>query len=1088
MEKRVMTLLSTLALGTTMMWAQSRVSGTILTSDGDPVVGASVVVVGTKTGTVTDVDGHYQMSIPVGSTLRISYLGMKPKTVKAKENQTVYLDQDNTMLNDVVVTALGVSRQKKALGYAVSEVKGEDLNLSRGGLSNPVNALEGKVAGLQISSGAGSMGGSSKILIRGANSLTGSNQPLFVVDGVPIEGKDYNSLDTQRGGGGYDYGNLVQDINPDDIENISVLKGAAASALYGSRASNGVIMITTKHARQHAGYGVEYSSTLGFETVTKLPKLQSEYGGGYGYKDEFAYGSAGDDFTTTTINGKTYTVPDYGMDESWGPKLDGRQVLSWYDLLKWRIGGEQGDPTTSPWSPSTSDYRDFFQTGVSTTNNVAISHVYDNSAYRISYTNSSLKGYLPNSSQYKNIFNVSGNITSKDKRLNVFTTVSYFNSRTKGRLETGYGDNNVMVKFTQWGQRQLNMNELKDLYIQPDGTQASWNMGGVDDPTIQFHNNPYWSRYKNYENDLRDRVYGNVGVSYEIIPDLKAQYKANLDYYTDKHYERNAVYSQEQSKYMEISSSQYEINHEFLLMYNHAFGEEFNLTANLGANIMKRHYEYIYGETVGGLAIPDFYNLANSISTPHAYNYKQQKAINSVFADVTLGWRNMLYLEGTVRTDKSSALPKGNNTYTYPSVTASWLFSELLKKKLPWLSYGKLRAGYAEVGNDTDPYQIMQTYKQYTNIDPSAPGYRLQNTLNNANLKPERTHSWEFGLEASLFDERLGFDVTYYTTTTKDEILPLSVSGTTGYLYRVVNSGEVQNHGIEVAVHGTPIKTHDFEWDISATLASNKNKVKSLTDGVDYLRLATAPFKVEVGASVNEGYGIIMGTDYLYDEQGHKLVDPSTGLYLSTSGNKNIGSIYPDFTGGLVNRFRYKNFDASIQFDFSHGGHYFSTTTLWGCYTGMFAETAANGVRENGMITDGYVAATDADGNLIQNADGSYKVATDENGNPKKNTMKVSARDYYEHYYNGPAAQSVLKSDYVKLREISIGYTFKLNPNWFIKGLRLSAYGRNLAVWGPDCKNFDPEMVVTNSGNVQGIEGGATPMVANYGFTVNVKF
>jgi TonB-linked SusC/RagA family outer membrane protein len=1088
MEKRVMTLLSTLALGTTMMWAQSRVSGTILTSDGDPVVGASVVVVGTKTGTVTDVDGHYQMSIPVGSTLRISYLGMKPKTVKAKENQTVYLDQDNTMLNDVVVTALGVSRQKKALGYAVSEVKGEDLNLSRGGLSNPVNALEGKVAGLQISSGAGSMGGSSKILIRGANSLTGSNQPLFVVDGVPIEGKDYNSLDTQRGAKGYDYGNLVQDINPDDIENISVLKGAAASALYGSRASNGVIMITTKHARQHAGYGVEYSSTLGFETVTKLPKLQSEYGGGYGYKDEFAYGSAGDDFTTTTINGKTYTVPDYGMDESWGPKLDGRQVLSWYDLLKWRIGGEQGDPTTSPWSPSTSDYRDFFQTGVSTTNNVAISHVYDNSAYRISYTNSSLKGYLPNSSQYKNIFNVSGNITSKDKRLNVFTTVNYFNSRTKGRLETGYGDNNVMVKFTQWGQRQLNMNELKDLYIQPDGTQASWNMGGVDDPTIQFHNNPYWSRYKNYENDLRDRVYGNVGVSYEIIPDLKAQYKANLDYYTDKHYERNAVYSQEQSKYMEISSSQYEINHEFLLMYNHAFGEEFNLTANLGANIMKRHYEYIYGETVGGLAIPDFYNLANSISTPHAYNYKQQKAINSVFADVTLGWRNMLYLEGTVRTDKSSALPKGNNTYTYPSVTASWLFSELLKKKLPWLSYGKLRAGYAEVGNDTDPYQIMQTYKQYTNIDPSAPGYRLQNTLNNANLKPERTHSWEFGLEASLFDERLGFDVTYYTTTTKDEILPLSVSGTTGYLYRVVNSGEVQNHGIEVAVHGTPIKTHDFEWDISATLASNKNKVKSLTDGVDYLRLATAPFKVEVGASVNEGYGIIMGTDYLYDEQGHKLVDPSTGLYLSTSGNKNIGSIYPDFTGGLVNRFRYKNFDASIQFDFSHGGHYFSTTTLWGCYTGMFAETAANGVRENGMITDGYVAATDADGNLIQNADGSYKVATDENGNPKKNTMKVSARDYYEHYYNGPAAQSVLKSDYVKLREISIGYTFKLNPNWFIKGLRLSAYGRNLAVWGPDCKNFDPEMVVTNSGNVQGIEGGATPMVANYGFTVNVKF
>lgn len=1088
MEKRVTMLLASMALSTAMAMAQTKVSGTILTAEGDPVVGASVLVVGTKTGTVTDVDGHYQMSIPAGSTLRISYLGLKTKTVKAKENQTVYLEADNTTLNDVVVTALGVSRQKKALGYAVTEVKGEDLNLSRGGLSNPVNALQGKIAGLQISSGAGSMGGSAKVLIRGANSLTGNNQPLFVVDGVPIEGRDYNSSETARGAEGYDYGNLVQDINPDDIESVSVLKGAAASALYGSRASNGVVMITTKHARQHAGYGVEYSSTIGFESVTKLPKLQSQYGGGYGYAGEYAHGDEGDDFSIQTINGKTYTIPDYGMDESWGPKLDGRQVLSWYDLLKWRIGGEQGDPSTSPWSPATSDVRDFFNTGVSYTNNVAISHVYDNSAYRISYTNSSLKGYEPNSSQYKNIFNVSGNITSKDKRLNVFTTVNYFNNRTKGRQETGYGDNNIMVKFTQWGQRQLNMNELKELYLLPDGTQGSWNMGGVDDPTIQYHNNPYWSRYKNYENDSRDRVYGNAGVSYQILPELKAQYKANLDYYSMKQYERNAVHSQEQSKYREVARTQYEINHEFMLMYNQTFHDDYSVSANLGANIMKRHYEYIYGETVGGLAIPDFYNLANSISTPHAYNYKQEKAINSVFADVTLGWKNMLYLEGTVRTDKSSALPSGNNTYTYPSVTASWLFSELLKKHLPWLSYGKLRAGYAEVGNDTDPYQVQQTFLQYTNIDPSTPGYRMQNTLNNKDLKPERTHSWEFGLEASMFDERLGFDLTYYTTTTKDEILPLSVSGTTGYIYKVVNSGEIQNHGIEFAIHGTPVKTHDFEWNASLTLASNKNKVKSLTDGVDYLRLGTAPFMVEVGASVGEGYGIFKGTDYLYDEYGHKLVDPETGLYKATADNRNIGSIYPDFTGGLVNSFRWKNFDASVQFDFSHGGHFFSTTRLWGCYTGMFEETAANGVREKGIVTDGYVAATDANGNYIKNADGSYKVATDANGQPVKNTKVVSARDYFENYYTGPAAQNVLRSDYVKLREVSIGYTFKMRPNWFVKGLRLSAYGRNLAVWGPDCKHFDPEMIVTSSGNVQGIEGGATPMVASYGFTVNVKF
>lgn len=569
MKKRITMIFVGLFLCLGMALAQTKVSGTVVSQeDGEPVVGASILVVGTKTGTVTDVDGHFELNIPADSKLKVSYLGMIAQTVSAKSDMKITLKQDNRTLDDVVVTALGVSREKKALGYAVSEVQGSDLLKSRGGVSNPVNALEGKVAGLQISSGAGSMGGSSKILIRGVNSLSGNNQPLFVVDGVPIEGTDYNTTETARGGGGYDYGNLVQDINPDDIENISVLKGAAASALYGSRASNGVIMITTKRAKKNQGLGVEFSTTLGIEKVTKLPKLQSEYGGGYGYAGEYAYGSEGDDFSTATINGTDYTVPNYGMDESWGPKLDGRQVLSWYDLQKWENGGKVGNPTTSAWSPSSSDYRDFFKTGVSYTNNVAISQAYENSAFRISYTNTSLSGYLPNSSQYKNTFNVTGNIMSKDKKLNVFTSVNYFNNRTKGRQDTGYGDNNIMVKFTQWGQRQLNMNELEDLYINSDGTQASWNRGSWDDPTIQYHNNPYWSRYMNYENDSRNRVYGNVGVSYQILPELKAQYKCNLDFYVDKQYERNAVYSQELSRYEEISRQQYEINHEFMLMYN----------------------------------------------------------------------------------------------------------------------------------------------------------------------------------------------------------------------------------------------------------------------------------------------------------------------------------------------------------------------------------------------------------------------------------------------------------------------------------------------------------------------------------------
>ena len=1070
MEKRLTTILACSFLSCGIAMAQTQVQGTVISSeDGLPVVGASVIVAGTKTGTLTDVDGKFSLSVPSGAKLVISYLGMQQKTVNASGNLRISLDPDNKLLNEVVVTALGVSREKKALGYAVSEVAGSDLLKSRGGLSNPVNALQGKVAGLSISSGAGSMGGSSKILIRGNNSLSGNNQPLFVVDGVPIEGTDYNSTSTARGAGGYDYGNLVQDINPDDIENISVLKGAAATALYGSRAANGVIMITTKHAKGK-DLQVDFTSTVGFESVTKLPKLQSEYGGGYGE----------DDFGTAIINGKEYTTVDYGMDESWGPKLDGRQVLSWYDLAKWEANGKVGDPTTSAWSPASSDYRDFFNTGVSFTNNIAVSQALDNGSFRVSYTNTDLKGYLPNSSQYKNTLNVTGNVTSKDKKLNIFTNVNYFNNRTKGRQDTGYGDNNIMVKFTQWGQRQLNMNELEEYYMYPDGTQATWNRNSVDDPTPAYHNNVYWSRYKTYENDVRNRIYGNLGFSYQILPELKFQYKANLDFYVDKQYERNAVGSQEESKYSEISRQQYEINHELMLQYAQKF-KDFSLSANVGANIMKRHYEYLYGTTKGGLAIADFYNLANSISTPTSENLKREKGTNSLFADVTVGYKDQLYLEATLRGDKSSALPSSNNTYVYPSVSASWLFSEVLKEKAPWLSYGKIRAGFSQVGNDTDPYQIYSTYTQYTNIDSNTPGYRLPNTLNNADLKPESTTSFEIGLEASFLNNRLGFDFTYYHTNTKDEILPLSVSGTTGYLYKMINSGEISNSGIEFALHATPIKNRDFEWNTNLTLSSNKNKVKSLTDGVDYYRIASAPFAAEIGAVVGEEYGVIRTKDFLYDSEGHKLVDPETGQYLATDSYVSVANIFPDFTGGWNNTFRYKNFDASIQFDFSKGGHFFSTTQMWGTYCGMFEETAANGVRENGIVAQGYVAAVDESGNLIKNADGTYK-------STGVNTKTVDARDYFENYYTGPGAQNVLRSDYIKLREINLGYTFKLNPNYFVKYLRLSAYGRNLAVWGPDTKHFDPEMIVTSSGNVQGIEGGATPMVASYGFTVNLKF
>ena len=1035
--------------------AQTRViTGTVTSSTEDAVMGASVIVTGTTIGTLTSVDGRYSISVPQNAnSLTFTYVGMIRQEISIEDRSMidVLMESDVVDLDEVVVTALGISKDKKALGYAVSEVKGDEMIRARGGMSNPVNALQGKVAGLRITGSTGSLGGSSKIQIRGSNSISGNNQPLFIIDGVPIEGTDYNSIETARGASGYDYGNLIQDINPDDIESVSVLKGANAAALYGSRAANGVIMINTKKGRRAKGYGVSFNTSVGIETVNKLPKLQRLYGGGY-------------DFEDVVINGKSYVYPDYSTDESWGPKLEGQEVLTWYDLAKWEAGGKVGDPTTSKWVAPKHDIKDFFETGISFTNNIAISQETDRASLRLSFTNSNLKGYMPASSLTRNIFNVSGRNSSANQKLEVFTNVTYFNSRAKGRSEIGYGDNNVMVNFVQWGHRQLDMAELKEMYIMPDGTQATWNREYWDDPTPAYNNNPYWSRYMSYQNDMRNRIYGNVGASLQILPTLKAQFKSNLDFFVYKQYERSAVYSQELSRYLEMSRQQYEMNNEFLLTYSQNF-DDFTFSANIGGNLMYRRYEYIAGETQGGLAKPLFYNLKNSVFPAQTINLLRPKRIDSVYGNFTLGWRSMIYLDGSIRNDWSSTLPKNNNSYLYPAVTGSFIFSELTKESLPLITFGKLRLGYAMVGNDTDPFQVIDTYDHYTRIDAATgtSGYTLSTILRNPDLKPERTNAFEAGLDMYFFLNRLGFEATIYRSKTKDQIISLPVTGTTGYHYSVINSGLMTNKGIEFALTGVPVKTNNFTWTSTLALASNKNKVVELIEETDYYPLVIAPFKVEIGAIKGAEYGVIIGTDYVYDDNGNKVVD-DYGSYLYTDNNVNLGKIFPNFTGGWSNNFRYRNIDLSVLLDFSKGGHYFSTSYMWGMYSGMLEETAANNIREDGIILKG----------------------VKQDGSP--NDVAISAEDYGYYHYVGPAAQSVFKSDYVKLREINVGYTFPLKRDAFLQSLRISAYGRNLAVLGPDTKHFDPEMIVSSSGNIQGIEGGAIPSVANYGINISVNF
>lgn len=1064
MRKLALLMSLILCLGFEAVFAQTRnISGTVIgIDDGLPIPGVSIVVKGTTIGTITRGDGAYDLAVPNDAQVLVySFVGMTAQevTLDGKSKIDVSLETESFDMDEVVVTAMGISREKKALGYAVSDVKGDDLTRSRGGVSNPVNSLAGKVAGLQISSASGNMGGSSKVVLRGVKSVSGNNQPLFVIDGVPIEGSDFNNAEAQRGAGGYDYGNLVQDINPDDIESISVLKGPNASALYGSRATNGVIMITTKKGEKNTGLGITVNSSIGFEKVNKLPKMQKQYGGGYSLTSLADLGES--------INGNDYFIMDYGIDESWGLEYDPSiKYLSWYDIAKWEAAGKVGDPTTSSWVAPENDIEDFFELGMSLTNNISISQANDKASVRLSYTNMSLDGYMPNSSLDKN--SLSLNATATDGKIyEVFTNISYLNQNAKGRPETGYGDNNVMQKFIQWGQRQLDMAQLKEIYMFPDGTQASWNRNDWNDPSVAYSNNPYWTRYMNYQNDSRDRIYGNIGTKVNLLESLKFQYKLNLDYFSDKQFERNAVFSQEQSRYYEANRQQHELNHEFLLMFSKGIND-FQLDVNAGANMMYQKYERIEGESVGGIVLPELYNLSNSKYTAEAKNYLREKGINSVFGNMTLGYKRFAYLDVTMRNDWSSTLPSGNNSYFYPSATGSFVFSELVKTE--FIDFGKIRLGWAQVGSDTDPYRIIDTYTLDSSFDGDH-GYFATREKNNANLKPEITTSLEAGLEMSFFDNRLGFDFTLYSSETKDQIMPLSLSGTTGYTSQIINAGLVSNNGYELMLKGAPVKNRDFEWNVVATISGNKNKVEKLDGDTKYFRLAQAPFKVEVGAFVGQEYGVIMGTDYLYDDNGNKIVED--GYYASTNGNVSLGSVYPDFLAGLSNSFRYKNLDFSVLFDGQFGGRFFSTSYMWGMYSGMLEETAGLnelGIKKRDAIEDG-------GGILLEgvNADGT------------PNTTRIGAEEWGGSIYSGPAAQSVFKSDFVKLREVTIGYVIPLKSD-VIKNLKVSAYGRNLAVWGPDTKHFDPEMATVSSGNIQGIEGGALPSVATFGFNVGVKF
>jgi TonB-linked SusC/RagA family outer membrane protein len=1038
-----------------------------------PIPGVTIQVKGTTIGTITDINGKYTITVPQSATTLIfSYIGMKSQEV-AINGRTVIdgiMESDILGLNEVVVTALGISREKKSLGYSVQEVGGD--NISKTKESNFVNSLSGKISGVQITQ-SNTMGGSANVLIRGYKSLMNNNQALFVVDGVPLDNSITNT-DLQMGaGGGYDYGNAASDINPDDIESMSVLKGAAATALYGSRAANGVIMITTKKGTTRKGIGVTVSAGVIFSKIDKstLPEIQREYGGGYGqyYEDPTGYfwyadldGDGTDDLIVPTAE-----------DATWGAKFDPNlKVIDWVGL----------EPTDAahylkkvPWVAAKHGLEDFFETGVKQNYNVAFDGGNDRGAYRLSYTSLGEKGILPNSHLNKSTINFAGSYKLSEK-LSVESNVTYVNDKNKGRYGTGYDPGNPMQSLAQWFQSNVDINDLKNYWITPDRRQRTWNYAYYDDLEIPiYHNNIYWTRNMNYQNDGRDRVYGYGMVTYKLTPWLRLEGRAATDNYSEYQEERVAVYSNQTSQYEKYLRSFTETNMDLMARFSKSF-DNISINGLIGANRRRTTIRSTDVTTVGGLLVPEFYNLLNSASPLLSTETERLSGVNSIYGSLSLGFKNMIYLDLTGRNDVSSTLPEGNNSYFYPSVSTSFIFSELPGLKgSNVFSFMKLRLNYAEVGNDAPVYSLLSTYVQEANWATQG-RFRVSRILQNPDLRPERTKSMEAGLETKFFNNRFGFDLSLYKTNSIDQIMPVNISLSSGYTQRYVNSGEIENKGIELALNATVVKTTDFTWDMQVNWFKNKNTVISLYEGVENIQLTT---EWDVSTNIVKGmsYGQFRGTDFVYTN-GKKTVDSDGYFILSDASDVIIGKVQPDWNAGITSIFSFKGFTLSGLVDISQGGNIYSTDMKYGLATGLFAETA--GLNAKGKpVRD---PAADGGGYLYPNT-------VHEDGSP--NTTYTDCFDYYGsfNYDLLPTAYHIYDASYVKLREISFGYSLptKLIAKSPISRVNISIVGRNLWLIHKNMPYYDPELSLS-AGNIQGIADGAYPSSRTYGFNVTVGF
>jgi TonB-linked SusC/RagA family outer membrane protein len=1080
--KKILPVLLLTILSTGVYAQEMNVSGKVTdASDGSSLPGVNVIVKGTSNGTTTDSDGKFSLLVPSSSSVLVfSFIGLVTQEVEVggRTQLDVTMTADITQLNEVVVTALGIERKRNELPYAAQQVTSEQLTTTRN--SNFVNALSGKVAGLDVKTN-NNMGGSTNVVIRGYKSITGNNQALFVIDGVPVSNANTNSTLQRNGGTGVDYGNAAADINPDNIASVNVLKGAAATALYGSRAANGVIMITTKKGKKDSFNVVVNSGiTVGVIDKTTYARYQDEYGAGY--NNAFYNGDLGEGVGP---------VVQFDADASFGPRFDPNLMVYHWDALDPYSPNYQ---QMKPWVAAKNDPSEFYETAITSNQNITLTGGTSKSTFKLAYTRIDDKGVLPNSTLDKDLINFAASFDVND-RITVGASANYSRIVGVGRYGTGYSGNNPNQQFRQWWQVNTDIIEQRDAYFR-NKLNVSWNwanLQGTGRPI--YSDNPYWTRYENYANDSRDHYFGYATMSYKITDWLNVTGRIAFDATTDFQEERVAVgssgvrysyspierTSSVSSLYSRFNQSYNETNYDLLLNFKKAISQDVSFTGLLGANMRRTRLSSVKAATNGGLVVPELYSLSNSVNPLQApLEENIRVGVDGLFANASFGYKEMLFVDLAARQDKSSTLPEDNNTYFYFSTAAGFVFSKLVNAD--WLSFGKARVNYAEVGNDPVPMSLYDVYDKPTGFG-SIPLFSLPNTKNNPELVAERTKSIEAGVEAEFFEGRVGIDFTWYQSNSFDQAIPVNLTSATGYTARFVNSGEVQNKGIEVSAFATPIESENFTWNIGVTYTRNRNEVVSLySDDVTNVQLSDIinPLQggVTTNAAVGEPYGVLKGTNFVYTN-GQRTVD-ATGRYKATpSSAEIIGDPNPNWLGGVTNTFTYKNVKLNFLIDIRHGGDIFSLDQWYGEGTGLYPHTA--GLNENGVPKR----------DLVSEGGGIILPGVKEDGTPNDIHAPNSDGNVTAYGYpnNPPRAWYVYDGSYVKLRELAITYSVpakiieKLGP---INGIDISLVGRNLWIINKNMEYSDPEETLSSGNATNGYQSGAYPAVKTYGF--NIKF